>query len=57
MKNGIIINGVKHKLVPTSKTVKGSEECKMCSLGKICNNGICTIFENEPNSHFELETE
>ena len=55
MKNGVIINGTKHILVPTLNL---KNDCQICSLKKECEDvdgALYCIFPNTPNSHFEIE--
>ena len=54
IKNEIVIDGVRHVLVPDS-----DEGCSSCSLREECFNSgkdayICSLIMKEPASHFEI---
>ena len=57
MKNGIVIDGVKHSLVKDDIN-KLEDECENCSLLHLCsyNYGLlCDLFGKGGNHHFETE--
>lgn len=55
--NYIVINGIKHVLVPDNRT--SYLECKDCSLREDCNNiidgSICMNIFNKARYHFEIQ--
>lgn len=58
MENGIIINGIKHIPVKDNTGDNIEDGCKNCSLlhlSMCCYNLLCDIFDEEGNSHFEIE--
>lgn len=58
MENAIIIDGIKHVLVPTDPNTKNNNDCKICSLKERCDgfcDPLCYVFFNAPNSHFEIK--
>lgn len=55
--NGMVINGVFHKVVPNNG-MKAKEVCNACSLMKMCYTDteiLCNLFLHFGNCHFEIQ--